>query len=86
MREAPGVGAPTLGHLCSDKLGHDGCKSRPQDRIEREHTMHGVQALTRHVRRSRLVAAGGTATMLAVYHFAIATSGTAAWRAAQQKP
>jgi hypothetical protein len=48
--------------------------------------MHGVQALMRHVRRSRLVAGGGTATMLAVYHFAIATSGAAAWRAAQQKP
>jgi hypothetical protein len=43
--------------------------------------MHGVQALTRHVRRSRPVGAGETATMLAVYYFS-----AAAWRAAKQKP
>jgi hypothetical protein len=48
--------------------------------------MHGVQALTRHVRRSPLIAAGGNATMLAVYHFAIAAFGAAARRAAKQKP
>jgi hypothetical protein len=88
MREAPGVGAPTLRHRGSDKPGHDNCKSRPRGRIEKA-AYHGVQALTRDVRRSTvavLAVAGGTATILGLYYFAIAGFGATAWRTAKQKP